>query len=256
MTKPRTPWPSLGVVVPVFNEMPTIERSCRRIVEVMGCYQGRVAVIAVDDGSGDASAEILERLSGELEPLIFVRRPSNGGYGAALRSGAEVAGELGLKYVAFIDSDLTNPPEDLLRIGELAREGNDYIKASRFIPGGGMAEVPLSRGISSKIGNLVGRTLFGTSVRDVTNGFRAIRTDLFLSWPLRETGFAVIVEEMGWALRSGARVAEFPTVLGVRGGNQRVTAFSYSPRLILSYLRYPMRTFRDRVRSPTRRQDT
>jgi len=240
--------PSLGVVVPVYNEAATIERSCRRVVEVMEGYEGRSAVIAVDDGSADRSASILALLAGELDLLDFVRRPANGGYGAALRSGAERAAELGLDYVAFIDSDLTNPPEDLLKIGALARQGADYIKGSRFIRGGDMDAVPTSRSVFTKTGNLVGRTLFGTSIRDVTNGFRGVRTELFLSWPLKETGFAVIVEEMGWALRSGIEIAEFPTVLSARADDQRSTAFTYSPQTFISYLRYPMRTFRGRIR--------
>jgi glycosyltransferase involved in cell wall biosynthesis len=249
---PASDWPSLGVVVPVYNEAPTIERACREIVAAVNRYEGRAAVIAVDDGSTDTSAEILTSLAAELPQLELVRRPANGGYGAALRTGAERAGALGLDYVAFIDSDLTNPPEDLLTIAELARQGNDYIKASRFRPGGGMASVPLSRSLFSRAGNVVGRALFGTTVRDVTNGFRAVRTDLFLSWPLRESGFAIILEEMSWALRSGVRVAEFPTVLTARTGDQRPTAFSYSPRQFLSYLRYPMRSRWSRLRGTKR----
>jgi dolichol-phosphate mannosyltransferase len=246
-------WPSLGVVVPVYNEAPTIEDSLRRIVAVAERYEGRAEAIAVDDGSTDESAAILERLAAELGPLHAVRRAANGGYGAALRSGAERAGELGLSYVAFIDSDLTNPPEDLLKIGALAAAGHDYIKGSRFRRGGGMEGVPPSRSVYSHGGNLVGRALFGGPVRDVTNGFRAVRTDLFLSWPLRETGFPVIVEEMDWALRSGASMAEFPTVLRSRGAEQRPTAFAYSPALFLSYLRYPARGFARRVRGAERR---
>jgi glycosyltransferase involved in cell wall biosynthesis len=248
--EPGSEWPSLGIVVPVYNEAATIERACREIAAVAERYRGRAVVIAVDDGSADRSAAILAELAGGLEPLDTRRHSENAGYGAALRTGAERAHELGLDYVAFIDSDLTNPPEDLLKIGQLAAAGHDYIKGSRFVAGGSMAGVPGSRRAVSRAGNVVGQALFGAPVRDVTNGFRAVRTDLFLSWPLRERGFAVIVEELDWALRSGVEPAEFPTVLTARSGEQRATAFSYSPRLVLSYLRYPMRAFGRRVRTP------
>lgn len=248
MSADDRPWPSLGVVVPVYNEAATIEHACREICAVAERYEGRAVVIAVDDGSADESAEILARLADELEPLVLEARPANGGYGAALGSGARRAHELGLEYVAFMDSDLTNPPQDLLKIGELAREGHPYIKGSRFLPGGGMAAVDPSRRAVTKTGNVVGRTLFGTGVRDVTNGFRAVRTELFLSWPLREPGFAVIMEELDWALRSGVQPVEFPTELGTRSGEQRPTAFSYDPATVLSYLRYPARAFARRVR--------
>jgi dolichol-phosphate mannosyltransferase len=236
-------WPSLGVVVPVYNEEAGLEKGIAAIGDAASRYRGRCVVIAVDDGSADRSAEILDGLAG----IEVVHHPANAGYGAALRTGADQAASLGLEYVAFIDSDLTNPPEDLLKIGALAAVGHPYIKASRFVPGGSMADVPTSRRWVSRAGNVVGQALFGTPVRDVTNGFRAVRTDLFRSWPLHERDFAVIVEELNCALRAGVVPAEFPSVLTARSGGQRPTAFSYSPRLVLRYLRYPLRAARRRL---------
>jgi dolichol-phosphate mannosyltransferase len=234
-------WPSLGVVVPVYDEQATIERGLRAIVDVAGRYEGEALVIAVDDGSSDGSLAILERLAGELDLLGVVRHAANQGYGAALHSGARRARDLELEYVAFIDSDLTNPPEDLLTIGRLAAEGHRYIKASRFVAGGSMAAVPMRRRGVSRASNLVGAALFGAGVRDVTNGFRAVRLADYALWPLRETGFAAIVEELYWARRNGLEVVEFPTVLTARGEGQRGSSFPYSAGLIRSYLRYPLR---------------
>jgi glycosyltransferase involved in cell wall biosynthesis len=240
------------VVVPVYNEAATIQRACAEIANAVERYPGRARVIAVDDGSVDDSAAIMERLSDRLEVLEVVRHEENSGYGAALRTGARRAQDLGLDFVAFMDSDLTNPPSDLLKIGKLLEAGNEYVKGSRFVEGGGMSAVPASRRVISRVGNMVARPLFGTGVRDVTNGFRAVRTDLFLSWPLGERDFAVIVEELDWALRSGLEPAELPTVLTARTGEQRATAFSYSPRLVLSYLRYPLRAAGRRLRGRSR----
>ena len=204
--------------------------------------------IVVDDGSVDESPAVLDRLAEELEGLVVEHHARNAGYGQALVTGARRAKDLGLEYVVFIDSDLTNPPSDVLRMAELAGQGHDYVKASRFVRGGTMSAVPASRRVVSRAGNLVGQALFGTRVRDVTNGFRMVRTDLFLSWPLSERGFAVIAEEFDWALRSGVEPAELPSTLTARTGEQRATAFSYSPRLVLSYLRYPLRALLRRVR--------
>lgn len=245
--EPGAGWPSLGVVVPVYNESAGIERACREVVDVVRRYDGRAVVIAVDDGSADDSAQIVARLADELPELELVRHEQNAGYGAALRTGAHRARELGLEYVAFIDSDLTNPPSDLLKIGELANQGHPYIKASRFVPGGDMSAVPRQRRMVSKAGNLVASALFGTRVRDVTNGFRAGRTELICSWPTHESTFAVIVEEFALAQRDGVEPVEFPTSLSARSGEQRRSAFSYSPDLIRSYLRYPLRAFLARM---------
>jgi dolichol-phosphate mannosyltransferase len=116
-------WPSLGVVVPVYNEEAGLEEGIAAISDAASRYRGSCVVIAVDDGSGDRSPEILDRLTG----IEVVHHAANAGYGAALRTGADRAASLGLEYVAFIDSDLTNPPSDLLKIGPLAAEGHPYI---------------------------------------------------------------------------------------------------------------------------------
>jgi dolichol-phosphate mannosyltransferase len=247
-SNPVATWPSLAIVVPVYDEAAGIERCCRAIVAVAERYSGRALVIAVDDGSRDSSSTVLSKMVRDLELLQLCAHQTNAGYGAALRTGAQRAAELGFEYVAFIDSDLTNPPEDLLKIGELASRGHSYIKGSRFITGGGMGSVPFRRQAFSEIGNAVGRTLFHTRLRDVTNGFRAVRLDLYLSWPLQERGFSVIVEELDWALQSGIEPVEFPTVLTAREGEQRASSFGYGPHLILSYLRYPMRARMRRLR--------
>ena len=248
MSAAAGPWPSLGVVVPVYNERATIERAVRAITDAARRYEGEALVIAVDDGSSDDSLAVLERLAGELDLLGIACHEANRGYGAALRTGAARARELELGYVAFIDSDLTNPPEDLLTIGRLAAEGHAYIKASRFVPGGSMSAVPFPRRGVSRAGNLVGSAFFGAGIRDVTNGFRAVRLADYARWPLREAGFAAIVEELDWALRDGLEVVEFPSVLTARGEEQRGSAFPYSAGLIRSYLRYPMRALSRRLR--------
>jgi len=241
-------WPSLGVVIPVFNEEAGIRQTCEAIGAVLEGYPGRAGVIAVDDASIDASGAILSELAQRLDLLQVCTHETNGGYGAALRTGARRAAQDGFEYVAFIDSDLTNPPEDLMKMGELARRGYPYIKGSRFAPGGGMSSVPFRRRIFSQVGNVVGRTLFGIGIHDVTNGFRAVRTDLFLSWPLRERGFPIIVEELDWAVRSGVEPVEFPTILTTRGDAQRPTSFPYRPRVIMAYLRYPLYASMRRLR--------
>jgi dolichol-phosphate mannosyltransferase len=253
VTAAAGPWPPLGIVVPVYNESASIEASLRAMAEVARSYEGTCRVIAVDDGSKDDSLAILERLVGEIDVLDIDANERNQGYGAALRTGADRARADGLEYAVFIDSDLTNPPSDVLKIGALAAEGHRYIKASRFVEGGTMGDVPWRRRIWSVAGNELGAALFGAGIKDVTNGFRAVRLSDHARWPLHETGFASIVEELDWALRDGIEIVEFPSVLTVRTEDQRATAFPYSGALIRAYLRYPLRALRRRL-SGSRRQ--
>lgn len=238
----------MGVVLPVYNEAAGIERSVEVVADAVRAYPAPARVIAVDDGSADDSAAILERAAARIDVLDVVRHEANAGYGAALRTGARRAGELGLEYVTFMDSDLTNPPSDLMKIGALAAAGHEYIKASRFVPGGRMDGVPARRAVVSRAGNAVAARLYGTGIADATNGFRAMRTDLATRWPQTERGFASIVEELDWVLRSGIRPVEFPTVLRSRSADQRATSFAYTPTVLARYLRYPLRTRLHRLR--------
>ncbi len=241
-------YPSLAVVVPIYNEAGTIEAACKAFMDVSHRYHGRSIVLAVDDGSDDKSGEILSRMASDNDALHLEPHPENRGYGAAVRTGASWAHANDFEYVAFIDSDLTNPPEDLLKIGLIASEGADYIKASRFVTDGGMEGVPFRRRIFSHVGNIVGARLFGIGVTDVTNGFRAIRTKLHHSWPLKEDGFAIIMEEVYWATLQGVPIAAFPTILKSREEGQRGSAFAYTPRTVREYLNYPVRSFWQRSR--------
>lgn len=245
--------PFLAVVVPVYNESATIEAALREIVAAVAPDPGRPLVIAVDDGSADGSRAILVRLSNELAGLDLELHDRNRGYGQACRTGAMRARAEGYEYAAFIDSDLTNPPADLLVMRGLAREGHAYIKASRFVAGGGMASVPARRRAVSVVGNLVGAALFGAGIRDVTNGFRAVRLDLLERWPLKETDFSCIVEELAWALRDGVCPVEFPSVLTARTADQRASAFPYSGRVIFKYLAYALSARMPRATSHGRR---
>lgn len=235
---------SLAVVVPMFNEE----------AGAAGCVAALAAVlpegaqlIAVDDGSSDATASILVGLEPEYESFHVVRRADNGGYGAALRSGAESAARLGLDWVLFMDSDLTNPPGDIRRFAELIDGRFDYVKASRFLPNGRMIGVPARRRAMTLVANRVARLAAGRGITDPTNGFRAVRTAAFLEMPLTERGFAIIMEELYWALRKGLRIGELPSVLSGRSDEQRPSTFGYRPAVLWAYSRHTLRIARLRA---------
>jgi dolichol-phosphate mannosyltransferase len=142
-----------------------------------------------------------------------------------------------------MDSDLTNDPAYL---GDFATEmarGADVIKASRYVAGGGVDGVPGWREWLSVVGNAVARLLFRLPVRDCTNGFRAVRTELLTAINLEENGFAVIMEEL-YRLRPLAQsYAEVPIVLTARTDDLRPSSFSFGPRAMLRYLKYPALSF-------------
>jgi dolichol-phosphate mannosyltransferase len=235
---------SLAVVVPMFNEE---AGAAACVAALVGVLPEGARVIVVDDGSSDSTLEILVRLEREYDLLHVVPRSANGGYGAALRTGAEAADALGVDWVLFIDSDLTNPPDDVPRFAALMDGEVDYLKASRFLAGGRMVGIPAKRRTMTLIANRVARLAAGQGITDPTNGFRAVRTRAFLAMPLTERGFAIIMEELYWALRHGLRIGELPSTLRGRHEGQRPSSFGYRPAVLWAYSRHTLRIVRLRV---------
>jgi dolichol-phosphate mannosyltransferase len=240
--------PSVGVVIPMFNEAAGAERCVDAVLPVLQGLGVKALMIAVEDGSSDRTKAVLEGLEERRDGLLVAFHETNRGYGAALRTGAETAGRLGLDWVLFMDSDLTNPPSDIPRFVDLMGGQVDYIKASRFERGGSMAGVPLRRRAMTVVANRFSRLAGGRGVSDPTNGFRAIRTEAFLAMPLAERGFAIIMEELVWARRLRLRIANLPTTLTNRDDTIRPTSFDYRPSLLWRYTRHTLTLSADRLR--------
>lgn len=232
--------PSFAVVIPAYNEEAGIQACVLAVDRVLDELPNRSSIVVVDDGSADGTSQKLAELEPGHPRLAVEHHPDNRGYGAGLRTGTFAAAERGFEYVVFMDSDLTNDPAYLLEFALRMSEGVDVVKASRYVAGGGVRGVPAWRSSLSALGNLVARLLFRLPVRDCTNGFRAVRTRLLTSIELQEKGFAVIMEEL-YRLRPIARsYAEVPIVLTARTDNRRASSFSFGPRAMARYLKYPL----------------
>ena len=231
---------SFAVVVPMYNEAIGAEAFVRAAMPAMDRIAQRHGLIVVDDGSTDGTGDILDGLRSEFPELVLQKHPHNLGYGAGLITGAQYALDQAFEYTLFMDSDLTNPPDHIDRFVGLMEQGFDLIKGCRYCPGGGVEGVPAKAYWISRIGNLIAGLLFGGRIRDSTNGFRAIRTEMFLEMPLREPGFALIMEELMWARRRGLTLENVPTTLYSRATAQRPSLFDYSFAQMCRYLKYAL----------------
>lgn len=239
--------PALAVVVPMLDELAGAERCVQQITKELARLDPVGCLVVVDDGSTDGTGALLDRLEQSNHELRVVHHSGNRGYGVALRSGAAEAQRAGSDWVLFMDSDLTNPPEDIARFVEAIAGPVDCVKASRYAKGGAARGVPLKRQVISRVGNAIAGLLFGLPLSDLTNGFRAIRLASFLNMPLREKGFAIIAEEAYWAGRMGLRWAEVPTVLTNRDRSLSGSSFRYRPSVLYLYARYPAKAFAERI---------
>ena len=121
--------PDLSVVVPMYDESAVIGMFAERLRPVLDALPDSYEVLAVDDGSRDATPVLLERLRREWPQLRVVRLRANAGHQAALSAGLARARGL---WVATIDADLQDPPETLADMIDAARDsGIDVVYAVR-----------------------------------------------------------------------------------------------------------------------------
>ena len=176
------------------------------------------AVVAVDDGSTDATAEALEAMGATLPFPVDVRRHDvNKGIGAALRTAAEgVGGDVVVTY----DADRPYPLEDLPQLLQpIADDRADVVSASPWHADGATHGVSPSRSFLSRAASSLYRLRLGRRARGlftITCGYRAWRRDTFTAALPRRDGFTATAEMLLNALRLGARATETPSTLRSR----------------------------------------
>jgi glycosyltransferase involved in cell wall biosynthesis len=112
------------VVIPVYNHE-------HAIGAVVGAIRAQgVPMVLVDDGSSQACAEVLQRLSAAPE-VTLVRHESNRGKGAAVVTGMRMASARGYSHVVQIDADGQHTVSDVSRFVEEARRHPEVVICGR-----------------------------------------------------------------------------------------------------------------------------
>ncbi|MFC7243361.1 glycosyltransferase family 2 protein [Catellatospora aurea] len=110
--------PRLSVVIPMYNEEAVLPLLVSRLRPVLDGLGQTYEVVAVDDGSRDATAAIVTLIRAKWPELRLVRLRRNSGHQAALTAGLHRShGD----YVVTIDADLQDPPETITEMLHLAQ---------------------------------------------------------------------------------------------------------------------------------------
>ncbi len=197
------------VVVPVYNEAPSIEKVLTQTLDAAP----DVDVLVVDDGSTDESPDILARFADEHR-LHVLRHPVNMGYGVALMDGFDYARRHGYERLVTIDCDEQHDPRLIPEFLALASRW-DVVSGSRYlrpdVPRLGTAPPErqrINRIITRRINELT-----GYSLTDAFCGFKAYRVAALARLRLSEPGYAFPLQFWIQASRAGLTVIERPVPL-------------------------------------------
>jgi len=120
--------PEISIVVPLFNEAPSIKNLAEDVLEVMRQLGRTFEIIFIDDGSTDESLTILRAMTEEITELRVVVLRRNFGQSAAMTAGFDHArGEI----IVSMDGDLQNDPHDIPHLIAALEEGYDLVSGWR-----------------------------------------------------------------------------------------------------------------------------
>ncbi len=125
---PTHPAIAVSVVVPVYNEEASLRELHARIGRVLDGIAGATEIVYVDDGSTDATREVLDELGAGDARLVAVELAHNAGQHAAVLAGFQVSRG---QTVVTIDADLQNPPEEIPKLLAKIAEGFDVVGGIR-----------------------------------------------------------------------------------------------------------------------------
>jgi len=195
--------PTLSIIVPTFREAENIPALVARIEAATAPFDGRRALLIVDDASGDGIDRVVAGLGRDWVTLIDRAGPRDLS-GAVLDGLRAARGDL----LVVMDADLSHPPESIPDLLAALEAGADIAVGSRYVAGAAIAEDwGGGRHLNSRAGTLIAR-LF-TRLRDPMSGFFALTRATFENaGPLAPIGYKILLELL--VKCRPARVVEVP----------------------------------------------
>jgi dolichol-phosphate mannosyltransferase len=210
--------PGAWLILPTYNEAENLERLVHAVLPRIAEAAPDHRVLVVDDGSPDGTGQIADRLAAEHEQVEVMHRTAKEGLGRAYLAGFQHAMAGGAELLLEMDSDFSHDPADVPRLIRAAADA-DLVIGSRYVPGGGVENWPLSRRALSRGGSLYARALLGVPVRDLTGGFKCFHRRTLEGIDYLNThadGYGFQIELTYRAYKAGFRVKEVPIVFRER----------------------------------------
>ncbi|HEX2392742.1 MAG TPA: glycosyltransferase [Solirubrobacterales bacterium] len=215
----------VSVVVPAMNEGKNIGHVLERLP------QGLHEVILVDGNSSDDTIEQAQR----AYPEIRVTSQSGRGKGDAFRTGfAAVTGNL----VVMLDADGSADPAEIPRFVAALEAGADFAKGSRFLEGGGSADITAQRKLGNGVLSGAANLLHGTHFTDLCYGYNAFWARCLPFISLDVPGFEVETLINLRIAAAGMKITEVPSYEEERiSGQSNLKTYRDGFRVLCTILR-------------------
>lgn len=197
--------PTVSVIIPTMNEAKNLP-----LVLPYLPMEWIDEVILVDGRSTDNTIEVAKQLLPSIRVVLETRK----GKGIAMRAGYEESiGDI----LIVLDADGSNDPREIPRYITALLEGADFVKGSRFAPGGGTTDMPRYRKLGNGFFVLLTNLLFGVKFTDLCYGFHAFWRHCLEPIKLDSySGFEIDTALYLQAVRSRLRIIDVPSFEGYR----------------------------------------
>jgi glycosyltransferase involved in cell wall biosynthesis len=195
----------LSVLIPVYNEQPTILELLRRVRSVNIPKE----IIIVDDGSTDGTKELLRtQVEGQFDDVVVIYHEQNRGKGAAIRTAiAHATGD----YVIIQDADLEYDPREYPSLLEPLLDGRaDVVFGSRFLGGGPHRVLYFWHRVGNGFLTLLSNMLTNLNLTDMEACYKVFKREIIQSLPLRCNRFDFEPEVTAKVAKRHYRIYEVP----------------------------------------------
>jgi glycosyltransferase involved in cell wall biosynthesis len=212
-SRPTLETVTVSVIIPTLNE-------AGNLPFVLNTVPAWVNDVIVVDGR---SKDDTERVARVLRPDLQIVQQQRPGKGAAIRAGLEAAkGDI----LIVMDADGSMNGAEIAAFRDALLNGADYVKGSRFAPGGGSVDITKMRRFGDRGICFLIWLLFGAHFTDGTYGFKGVWRDCLEAIPIDTDGFEVELLIDIRAHRASLKTVEVPCFETMRiHGNSNLNAF-------------------------------